>query len=373
MAIIKCPECEHPVSENAQICPSCGVKIADNIVVCPDCGKVNIKGTAICTNCGCPLVSDTIKTTPPIPNVSEHTRASSIEPPLSPKSNRGLIITLVVVAVVLILAVGAYMVVSSQQTTEQEEALYQDLQENATIADYENFLEVYPNSAHFTEVQERLTTLKQVTADWQAINLSCSKDDFLNFLHKYPSSPYELNCKNKLDSLDWADAVRSNTTEAYDHYLSQHPNGLYSDDAIGKKSNTARLTVTPEEQKLVSTVFSDFFTSLSGQDETTICTTISPIMKDFFGKKNATKTDVLTFMHKLHKDEGASVEFNSNNDYKITKQTADNDDCNYLVSFSVDQKTQHEDATPTTIVSYAVAAKLTSAGKITELNMRKVS
>ena len=33
MAIIKCPECGHPVSDKAPTCPNCGVEIA---------GKVNV-------------------------------------------------------------------------------------------------------------------------------------------------------------------------------------------------------------------------------------------------------------------------------------------------------------------------------------------
>ena len=31
MAIIKCPECGHNVSDNAQFCPGCGIKIANNL------------------------------------------------------------------------------------------------------------------------------------------------------------------------------------------------------------------------------------------------------------------------------------------------------------------------------------------------------
>ena len=40
MAIIKCPECGHQVSEKAPTCPSCGVEIAGNITCCPNCNKI---------------------------------------------------------------------------------------------------------------------------------------------------------------------------------------------------------------------------------------------------------------------------------------------------------------------------------------------
>lgn len=53
MAIIKCPECGHEVSDQAPRCPFCGVEIENNIITCPDCGKVLLKKDKTCPNCGC--------------------------------------------------------------------------------------------------------------------------------------------------------------------------------------------------------------------------------------------------------------------------------------------------------------------------------
>lgn len=41
MAIIKCPECGHQVSDMAKTCPSCGIEIAGKVMKCPDCGGAN--------------------------------------------------------------------------------------------------------------------------------------------------------------------------------------------------------------------------------------------------------------------------------------------------------------------------------------------
>ena len=51
MAIIKCPECGHQVSDKAPVCPSCGVEIAGKTVKCPQCGEVYFKDQAACPNC----------------------------------------------------------------------------------------------------------------------------------------------------------------------------------------------------------------------------------------------------------------------------------------------------------------------------------
>ena len=55
MAIIKCPECNHEVSDQAAHCPFCGIDIAGNLVTCPDCGKILLKSVKTCPNCGCNL------------------------------------------------------------------------------------------------------------------------------------------------------------------------------------------------------------------------------------------------------------------------------------------------------------------------------
>ena len=52
MAIIKCPECGHEVSDAADRCPNCGVAIAGNIKICPDCGRVVLKNAEKCPSCG---------------------------------------------------------------------------------------------------------------------------------------------------------------------------------------------------------------------------------------------------------------------------------------------------------------------------------
>lgn len=42
MAMIKCSECGHDVSDKAKSCPSCGAPI-DTKVYCPNCGSDNVE------------------------------------------------------------------------------------------------------------------------------------------------------------------------------------------------------------------------------------------------------------------------------------------------------------------------------------------
>lgn len=57
MALVKCPECNHEVSDKAQICPNCGYKLLENNKI-----KVSVKvplvASIIYTICVCIYASD---------------------------------------------------------------------------------------------------------------------------------------------------------------------------------------------------------------------------------------------------------------------------------------------------------------------------
>ena len=54
MAIIKCPECGHPVSDKAPTCPTCGVEIAGKITTCTNSGTVYFSTLNMSPNCHSP-------------------------------------------------------------------------------------------------------------------------------------------------------------------------------------------------------------------------------------------------------------------------------------------------------------------------------
>ena len=51
MAIIKCPECGHQISDKAPTCPHCGVEIAGKIIKCPNCGQTYFNEETTCPFC----------------------------------------------------------------------------------------------------------------------------------------------------------------------------------------------------------------------------------------------------------------------------------------------------------------------------------
>ena len=53
MALIKCSECGHNVSDRAEMCPNCGCPIEKKIY-CEECGQELSMNDRKCPNCGCP-------------------------------------------------------------------------------------------------------------------------------------------------------------------------------------------------------------------------------------------------------------------------------------------------------------------------------
>lgn len=54
MALIKCDECGHEVSDKASVCPNCGCPI-ERKPTCEECGNQLSSDDTMCPNCGCPV------------------------------------------------------------------------------------------------------------------------------------------------------------------------------------------------------------------------------------------------------------------------------------------------------------------------------
>ena len=54
MALIKCEECGHEISDRAASCPKCGCPVVKE-VECTECGHLLDPNDKICHKCGCPV------------------------------------------------------------------------------------------------------------------------------------------------------------------------------------------------------------------------------------------------------------------------------------------------------------------------------
>lgn len=393
--IIKCPECGHQVSDHAKTCPSCGIEIAGKITRCPDCGEVIFKEQAMCPNCHCTIngasqnpeefpaqktvglspriqVSETKKSQNDVPQAPKSGQGEN-EQNVSPRKHKAGITALIVAFVIALIVVFLAVYFMKNQERQNEMRAY----ENALISTeplvLQNFLDMYADApqAHRDTINAHLGALKKIDSDWADALVNNSKFGFERFLKQHPQSVYCKEAEIKIDSLDWVTANSENTPQAFQQYMTNHQDGAYYDEANLKFQHLEAQKVTPEEKQMVSHLFVTYFNALAQKDESALISTLAPVLTSFLHRQNATKADVISYMHKLHEADIMSMEFTPNNDWEIEKEEVSEGLYKYKVNFSVAQTMERIDSDREKSAAFKVTAEVSPEGRISELTMRR--
>ena len=335
MALINCPECGHQVSDQAKTCPHCGIEIAGRFTA--------------------PLTDK--------PQLQQRPSGRK----------RSWIAWLVALILALIMVcIGFWYYQRTQQ--ENELRAYENAIRSSEPAVLQNFLDVYADAtqAHRDSIEWRLHQLKQVDKDWTHAVLSGSKAELERYMKLYPSSVHIVEAQIKIDSLDWLTAMQENTAEAYQTYIKAHEDGAHYDEALAKFERLEAAKVNTDDKRVIAELFATYFTALAKIDEVNLSLTLPPVLNSFLHKANATKSDVIQYMNRIHEPDVLQMQFILNNDWKIQKAETEDGQYDYTVEFSVDQKMDRSDESKERFVSYKVQAKVSPEYKITDLNMKKI-
>ena len=292
--IIKCPECGHQVSDKAPVCPSCGVKIANHIIHCSYCGEIYLDEEEICPNCHHTPIADSHTTTEhkeSTPTSNESTQDSQpndtnsedtslaeeqenvlqgepqepivkARPISEPSSNIyaepiedeetetgdnnsedgqtkekqkknnhvALLISFVIAAIICFVLLYFYQ---DKQKNNEAEAFTEAIQsQNPDVI--QQYLNKYKQSIsleHRNEAESLLKKLTQSSENWNAVLSKNDRKTFQEYLDANPNTPYKQVILSKLDSIDWASAVKQNTEDAYAEYIASHSNGAHAGEA----------------------------------------------------------------------------------------------------------------------------------------------
>lgn len=385
MAIIKCPECGHQVSDHAKTCPNCGIEIEGNIKKCPECGEIVFKEADSCQACHHQFAGHAVAPAGSQPDGSEVVQvvaqyeSDGREDAGRPRGSNGRgrrVTTIVAVAFVIALLVvfgGMYFYQNTQEKNEIE--AYQNAMASDEPAVLANFLDIYTDApaAHRDSVSARLDNLKRVDTEWDNAVASGSKAAIERYVKMHPNSVHLVEAKLKIDSLDWVAATEDNTVEAYKAYMENHAEGLYVYEAQKRFEELDAQQVTDKDKQDVSSLFSGYFTALAANDEDGVTACLANIMTSFLHKADATKVDVIEYMKRMHSQADITrMSFRMNNDWKIEKIPAADGAYGYSVTFSVDQKLEHTDPANNAFTTLKVEAKVSPDMKISELNMKKI-
>ena len=77
-------------------------------------------------------------------------------------------------------------------------------------------------------------------------------------------------------------------------------------------------------------------------------------------------------MNKLYEDDVTSISFTPNNDWHLEKKENADGLFSFTVDFSVDERIERSDQDKERFATYKVNAKISTEGKISALNMKRV-
>ena len=365
MAIIKCPECGHDVSDKAPFCPSCGLPIAKRVS-----NNISNKEESISPKS---LFSEsTIQEA--VSSLSESNQSTyeyDIEKKYLLLRNNRIVIVVVVLVALLVSGICWYFYRISQ--SDRESQAYEYAMSSKDLQVLEDYLAQYSNAPeeHRDSVQAHIKRLNEINKDWTNVLVSASKSEFEKYISQYPDSPFKAIAVHKIDSIDWLLAERQGTVEALETYLEQHSNGEHVDDANNYIKSLNSNLVTLEEKHFVSGLFNSFFQSLNNHDEDALASIVSPLLTNFLGKTNATRSDVVTFMNKIYKSDVSSMLWQSLDDYVISKIEVGNNVFTYNIAFSAIQNIVSTNG-ETCVVKFKINAKVNEEARISEFTMVKI-
>jgi len=379
MAIIKCPECGHQISDKAPVCPSCGVEIAGKIDRCPNCGEAYLKSDGVCPHCHKaeksvvdrkPIEPSTPNPTPIEPAETQDRRMNNARNTAKNKSGNKSVFIISVILAVIVLGVCAYVYNKAQSDREAEQ--YEIAINSTDLMVLQSYLDNYKDAPqeHIDSINAHIKRINAADREWTNAIVSSSKAALSEYLRNHPDSPHRGEALSKIDSIDWAQCAKANTAAAYQLYIDNHTDGNHYDEAQLALKEIKATQITPEERQKIISTFRQFFLSINEKDESTLTSTVSDII-NFLGKASATKDDIVSFMHKLYKPEIENLIWSLSKDFKIDKTEIGDGVYEYSVTFMANEKVTKTDKSDST-TQYLISAKIDPDGKISDMAMTKI-
>lgn len=367
MSMIKCPECGERVSTMAGTCPHCGINIAGNLKQCPNCNEYCLNSQDKCPYCGTTLSIVTEE-------VFEHKeqekpQKTEVKKPAK-KTNKALIFTLTFAALLVVIFGGLYYL-DYKNSIEREETEFARLEDTSNPEYYNDFLAKYPKSKHYQEVKEHLNVLLDETEEWEKMIQNVSRTEIEKFMNAHPYSKRLQICEDMIDSIDWAEAKKLNTEEAFVNYLNTHPDGKFAEEASQKKNELGLMRITAQDKAIIRSTLENFFTvAMSRQDVALISEAIPEKMENFCGTENATPEQIITFVQNKMAVDVMGFHYSIGDDFSVRKQTISDGTTGYAVDFSLQEIISRSDTNQPNTRTYRVTALLNADHKIIRMSIK---
>lgn len=377
MSMINCPECGQRVSTMAGTCPHCGIKIAGNLKKCPNCGEYCINEHDQCPHCHATLSVVTTDTF-----IDPENEATNIEPevknenskkePLTPtKKDKNITPIFIAIAIILALCIGGLYILDVQKNRAKEESDYTRLENVTNPEFYQQFLIDYPDSRHYSEVEERMKRLMDESGDWEKVLAEKKRSVIIQFMQSHPNSVRTPICETMIDSIDWHDAISQNTDEAIDEYLRNHPEGIHAADAAEKKNEIAKMRITEQDVSMIRGIIASFLNNgVCKQDLEQISAAIPESMESFMGIEGATAQQIADYAKEKMAQDVIGLHYIVDGEMNVRKVTLPDSSLGYAVDFNMGETISRSDTNMPTTHDYSVSALLSADRKIIKMNIK---
>lgn len=370
--IIKCPECRKQVSTMAGTCPYCNTKIAGQLRTCPNCGSYCLVTQEKCPECESSLS--------PLPNPSlEENPKQETEPQKAPvkrrpkkrRLKRSVVWGSITVIFLGLLAFG-YHYYSMQRQQQKEQDDYERLAETTNPVFYQQFIEEHPDSPYREEIMERMLTLQKETEAWERLLQGINRKRVTKFLEEYPGSLRQRLCEDMLDSIDWHDALASNTEQAITKYLANHPSGRYVTEAADKKNALLLAKVTPEERAMLRGVLETFFSkAIANQDIEAAREAIPDTTMNFCGNQKADAEAIVQYAREKMEKDVIGLHYIIGQQLNIHRETLPDGNTGFSVEVNLQETISRSDMNQPASNIYHINALINQEQKIVRLNIVK--
>ncbi len=191
----------------------------------------------------------------------------------------------------------------------EEEMLYSEACISGDLKLMKEYLSRYPRGKYVTNIRETMQknfvgnrksdeekainyeiahkeyNVKKIEAEYKLAKNSKNRKRCNDFLQKYPDSEYSADVKKELEKLDYNDAYKQDTVEAWKKLLKKYPDHKHADKIRNRISNLKDKEIANEPEK----AFKDFIDAVSNQDRRKAWNSLTDTSRDKIVKMLAEK------------------------------------------------------------------------------------
>ncbi len=107
-----------------------------------------------------------------------------------------------------------------------DECGWADAQRVRTVQSFERYVQIHTHGKHVVESKDSIESLH-----WQQVRSENVAGGFQHYLRIYPDGKHASDARNNIESLDWEQAVAINTVPGFERYVETHAEGKHAAEA----------------------------------------------------------------------------------------------------------------------------------------------